>query len=102
MSLLEQRRDFIISKSGDAATDASNEEGEGRVLLGELDKLVHIRTDGFYAALHGGDGIALALQTFFVLSCNMVTTRIHLHTIMKNGLKRHYAVYHIDYQYFNL
>ena len=26
----------------------------------------------------------------------------NLHTIMKNGLKRHYVVYHIDYQCFNL
>ena len=63
VSFLEQWRDFIIRESGNAATDAGDEEGEGRVLLGELDELVHIRTDGLYAALHRRDAVALALQT---------------------------------------
>ena len=34
------------------------------MLLSELDKLVHIRTDGFYPALHRRDAVALALQTY--------------------------------------
>ena len=64
MCFFKQRGYFVISKTCYAAANASHEEGEGRVLLGELDKLVHIRTDGFHTALHGGDGIALALQTY--------------------------------------
>ena len=62
VSLFEQRGDFIIGESCYAAADAGDKEGEGRVLLGELDELVHIRTDGLYAALHRRDGVALTLQ----------------------------------------
>ena len=62
MRSLKQRSDFIIREACDAAADASDEECQFEVLLGELDELVHIRTDGFHAALHRGDGIALTLQ----------------------------------------
>ena len=62
MSCLEQRGDFFIGESSDAAADASDEERQFRVLLGEPNELIHIRTDGFHAALHRGDGIALTLQ----------------------------------------
>lgn len=57
MCLCKQRGDFIIGESGDAAADASDEECQFEVLLGELDELIDIRTDGFHAALHRGDGI---------------------------------------------
>ena len=63
MCLLKQRSDFFIGETCDAATDASDEESQFWVLLGELDELVHIRTDGFHTALHRGDGITLTLQT---------------------------------------
>ena len=63
MRLLEQRGDFFIRKSCDAAADASYEECQFWVMFGELDELVHIRTDGVNAALHRRDGIALTLQT---------------------------------------
>ena len=63
VSLLEQRSNLFICESGNAATDAGHEERQVLVLLGELDELVHIWTDGFYATLHRWDGIALALQT---------------------------------------
>jgi len=62
MCLCKQRGDFIIGESGDAAADASDEERQFGVLLGEPNELIHIRTDGFHAALHRGDGIALTLQ----------------------------------------
>ena len=62
MCCLEQRGDFFIREACDAAADASDEERQFRVLLGECDELVHIRTDGVHAALHRGDGIALTLQ----------------------------------------
>ena len=62
MRLCKQRGDFFIREACDAAADASDEERQFRVLLGECDELVHIRTDGVHAALHRGDGIALTLQ----------------------------------------
>ena len=63
MSLLEQRRDFIICESGDATTDAGNEERLVLMLLGKLDELINVGFDGFHTALHRWDGITLALQT---------------------------------------
>ena len=63
VSLLEQRRDFVICKSGDAAADTGNEERQVLMLLSELDELVHIRTNGLYTALHRRDAVALSLQT---------------------------------------
>lgn len=62
MSRLEQRGDFFIGEAGDATADTSDEECQLRVLSGELYELIDIRTDGFHAALHRGDAIALALQ----------------------------------------
>ena len=64
VGLLEQWRDFFISKSCYAAADAGHEERQVLILLGKLDELVHIRTDGLYAALHCRDTVALALQTY--------------------------------------
>ena len=52
-----------VGKTGDAAADAGHKEGELSVLPGKGDKLVDIGLDGLYTALHGGDGVALALQT---------------------------------------
>ena len=46
VSLLEQWRDFIISKSGYAATDAGNEERHVLMLLGKLDELINVGFDG--------------------------------------------------------
>ena len=53
---------FVICESGDAATDAGNEERQFRMLLGECNKLIHIRLYRFYATLHCWNGIALTLQ----------------------------------------
>ena len=64
MGLLEQRRNFFVREACNAATDTGNEEGEGRVLLGKLDELVHIGFDGFYATLHRWDTVALTLQSY--------------------------------------
>ena len=63
VSLLEQRRDFIIRESSDATADAGDKERQILVLFGELDELIHIRTNGFYPALHRGDAVALSLQS---------------------------------------
>jgi len=62
MRCLEQRGDFVVGESGDAAADASDEERQLGVLPGEPDELIDIRTDGFHAALHRGYGITLTLQ----------------------------------------
>ena len=62
VSLLEEWGDLIICESGNAASDAGNQEGEGGVLLGKRDEVIHIRTDGLYTALHRRDAVALSLQ----------------------------------------
>ena len=59
----EERRDFFVGKAGDATADTGNEEGVLGMLAGKLDEFIDIGLDGFYAALHGGNAITLALQT---------------------------------------
>ena len=59
----EERRDVSVPEAGDAAADAGDVEEELRVLLRERDEIVHERLDGFHAALHCGDGVALAAKT---------------------------------------
>ena len=61
-SLCEERGDFFVPEAGDAAADASDIEEELEVSFGKGDEFVHERFDGFYPTLHGGNGIALALQ----------------------------------------
>ena len=62
--LFKQRRYLIISESGYAAANASHEECQFGMLLGKPDEFIHIRSDSFHTALHGGDCIALALQSY--------------------------------------
>ena len=64
MSILEERGDLLVGEAGNATADAGYEEREIGTLLGELDKLIDIRTDGLYPALHRGDAIALTLQSY--------------------------------------
>ena len=54
MSLLEQRGYFIISKSCNTTAYASNQERPLRMLLGKLNKLIHIWADSLYPTLHRG------------------------------------------------
>ena len=63
-SLCEERGDFIIPEAGDAASYAGDVEEEFGMGLSEFDKLVDVRLDGLHPALHGGDGIALALKAY--------------------------------------
>ena len=63
MGLLEQWRYLIIGKASYAATYASNQEGQLRMLPGKLDELINVGFDSFYPTLHGWDAIALPLQT---------------------------------------
>ena len=59
----EEWRYFLVSESGDAAADACHEECQLGMAGGELNELVHVWLDGLHSALHGGNGITLALQT---------------------------------------
>ena len=64
VSHFEKRRDFVIGESGNTATDASHEERQLRMFLGERDKFIHVGLDSLYPTLHRGDSIALALQAY--------------------------------------
>ena len=64
VSLLEQRRDFIIRESSNATADAGNKERQILVLFGELDELIHVGLDSIYPTLHRWDAIALTLQAY--------------------------------------
>ena len=64
VGLAEQRGYFFVGESCNAAADACDEECEFGMRLGERDEFVHIRTDGVDASLHGGDGVAPALQSY--------------------------------------
>lgn len=55
---------FLFAETGNAAADGGDEEMQFRVCLGKCDKCIDIGDYGFHAALHGGNGIALALQAF--------------------------------------
>ena len=59
----EERGDVSVPEAGDAAANAGDVEEELQVLLRECDEIVHVGLDGFHAALHGGDGVALAAKT---------------------------------------
>ena len=58
----EQRGDLFGGKSGDSAADLRDEEIQLGIQPCELDEFIDIGLDGFDAALHGGYGIALALE----------------------------------------
>ena len=58
----EEGGDFAVGEAGDAAADAGDVEEELGVLAGEGDEVVHVGLDGFNAALHCRDGVALALE----------------------------------------
>ena len=53
----------MVGEACDSATDACDEKGEFGVLLSEGDEIVDIGAYGFNSALHGWDGIRLALET---------------------------------------
>lgn len=59
----EERGDLCGGKPGDAATDLGDKEGLFRMLPGKPDEVVDIGGNGLHAALHGRNGIALALQS---------------------------------------
>ena len=59
----EERGDLCRRETGDAATDLGDEEGHFRMLPGKPDEVVDIGSNGLHAALHGRNGIALALQS---------------------------------------
>ena len=56
----EEGSDFSWREACDAAADAGYEEGHFRMLNGKLDEILHVWHDGFHAALHGGNGVALS------------------------------------------
>lgn len=62
-AFLEQRGDFRYGKAGYAAADFGHKEFQFRMGAGEFDKFIHVRLNGFNAALHGRNGIALPLQS---------------------------------------
>ena len=53
MCILEQWRNILIVEAGNAAADTSDKEGHVWMILGKLDELIDIRTDGLYTTLHG-------------------------------------------------
>lgn len=59
-SLGKQRGNLGITKTCDTTTDARHEETGVGMLLGILEKLIHVGLDGFHSSLHGGDGITPA------------------------------------------
>ena len=61
-NLGEQRGDFLRLKACNPAAYAGHKEPELRVLTGESNELIDIRLDGLYAALHGGNGVAMSLE----------------------------------------
>lgn len=59
-SFLKQWRNIHIIEPCDTITDARHEETGVGMLLGILEKLIHVGLDGFHSSLHGGDGITPA------------------------------------------
>ena len=53
----------MVFETSNATSYACDIEKQLRMFLGEGNELVDIGLDGFGAALHGWDGIALSLQT---------------------------------------
>lgn len=64
MSVSKKRSYLTVVEAGDAAAYAGDEEGEFGMLLRKADKVIHVRLYRLDASLHGGDGIALALQPY--------------------------------------
>lgn len=62
-SCLEQGCNLCISEAGYTAPNAGHKKVKLGMLLGESDEIIHIRSNGFNSALHGGYGITLALQS---------------------------------------
>lgn len=60
----KQRRYLGRDKAGNAATDFGYQKGHFGMVPGKTDKIIHIRTDGLYASLHGGDCIGAALKPY--------------------------------------
>lgn len=58
----EKGSDLGGGEAGDAAADLGDQEGEFRVEPGEIDELIYVGFDGIGAAVHGRDGVRLALQ----------------------------------------
>ncbi len=61
---LEQWGDVFGFEAGDAATYWGYQEMKLLMMLGIGDEIIHVWTDGFYAALHRWDGVTLALQAY--------------------------------------
>ena len=61
--LAEQRGDFFVPESGNAAADASHIEEKLRMLLRKCDERSNVRLDGLHTTLHSGDSVALATKT---------------------------------------
>ena len=62
MGIAEEGRYVLIVEAGNAAPYSGHKECELPVLSGELDKVIDIGLDFIHTALHGRNGIALALQ----------------------------------------
>ena len=62
MGVGEEWRYLLVGEACNSASDACDEKGEFGVLLSEGDEFVDIGAYGFDAALHGWDGIRLALE----------------------------------------
>lgn len=60
----EERGDFLVRETCYAAADTCYKEGELRVLHGKGNELVYIRFDCFHSALHGWDGVCLAVEAY--------------------------------------
>ena len=60
---LKQWGDVFGFETGDAATYWGYQEMKLLMMLGIGDEIIHVWTDGFYAALHRWDGVTLTLQT---------------------------------------
>ena len=64
VSLHEEGGNVGIAKTCNATTNTGNEEREIGMVFRELDKLIDVWTDGFGSTLHGGDAVALTLQSY--------------------------------------
>ena len=63
MGCSEQRYDFFIPESCNATANASHKESKLYMLLGKLNELIHVGTNGLYPTLHRRYGVALPLQS---------------------------------------
>ena len=58
----EQWCNILITETGNSTTNARDEKEELGMFLGKDNEVIHIGFDGFYTALHGRDGVALATK----------------------------------------